>query len=132
MTNVIDYNDDMQVILISLMMMERMEMIVMMVVNMKPMKNMIIIMIMTYFIVRIMIIMIITMGVYMFSTARLMCEYLPTDGCVEWKFNDILNSYDKKVIGTPKEVDLFQWLAHMKLEDVNLKKLQGIMRKIEG
>ena len=80
----------------------------------------------------VMTIMIITKVIYTLFVALLLCDHLPTDGCVEWKFNDVLSSYERRIIGTPKKIDLFQWLSDKEQEAFNLKKIKTIMGKVEG
>ena len=66
------------------------------------------------------------------SIGHLFCNFLPTDGCVEWEYDDTKKTYGKKLIGTPKKSVFHRWISRMKLQDLGLRSFEDIVKNFVG
>jgi len=62
----------------------------------------------------------------------LFCEMLPVEGCVEWKYNETLKSYEREIIGTPKVRAAQQWLSVLESDVFNLQSLKDFLDNVRA
>ena len=62
----------------------------------------------------------------------LFCEMLPVEGCVEWKYNETLKSYEREIIGTPKVRAAQQWLSVLESDVFNLQNLKDFLDNVRA
>ena len=48
------------------------------------------------------------------------------EGCVEWKYNETLKSYEREIIGTPKVRSAQQWLSVLESDLFNIQDLKDL------